>query len=124
MNEDGFQIGVGGNEHVYTTDPKKAAYVATTTNHQSLTTIEAISAASTIIPPQVILPGKKIMSACTENDLPNLISCFEHDICTGASSHLRAYLSPVQQKCAQLLMIAEESRTWEEMKGNKHCHMS
>ncbi|ODO00237.1 hypothetical protein I350_06866 [Cryptococcus amylolentus CBS 6273] len=79
MDEVGFRIGVGGNERVYTTGPKKAAYAPTTTNRQFLTIIEAISAAGKTIPPQVILPGKKIMAAWTENDLPNdtLISCSE-----------------------------------------------
>ena len=58
MDKSGFMVGMGKNQKVITKDPCWKLYLGSSTNHELVTVVEAISAGGRTIPPIVILPGK------------------------------------------------------------------
>jgi hypothetical protein len=73
MDEIGFQIGMGGQRKVVTTDTGKVKnhYIASHSDRESLTITEAINAAGDVIPPMVIFQGNIIQAQHARNGLPD-----------------------------------------------------
>ena len=58
MDETGFRIGIAKGQTVVTEEPNKRVYLPMAANRESLTVVEAISAASVAIPAMLVLHGK------------------------------------------------------------------
>lgn len=70
MDEIGFRVGIGGQQWVLTFQPSKEARIGSNTNRESITCIEAVSAAGESISPLIIMTGVVHSEAWAENDLP------------------------------------------------------
>jgi hypothetical protein len=69
FDEIGFQLGRGGDQWILTRNPAYTSYIATDTNRESVTCIEAVNASGDSIPPAVILPGVQIFESWVDNNL-------------------------------------------------------
>jgi hypothetical protein len=67
MDEAGFRIGAGGKKRVVTRNARGRAYALSLTNRDYITVVECVSADKDLIPPLVILPGKRVIEAWVIN---------------------------------------------------------
>jgi hypothetical protein len=73
MDEIGFQIGMGGKRKIVTTDTSKikSHYIASYSDRESLTIVEAVNAAGDVIPPMILFSGTIIHAQNARNGLPD-----------------------------------------------------
>jgi len=75
MDEIGFQIGMGGKRKIVTTDTSKikSHYIASYSDRESLTIVEAVNAAGDVIPPMILFSGTIIHAQNARNGLPDAV---------------------------------------------------
>ena len=61
IDETGFRVGVGRNQWIVTHNSARRLYLPSPQNRESLTVVEGISAAGSVVPPFIIVPGKMMM---------------------------------------------------------------
>lgn len=55
FDEMGFRTGIGRSQWILTRDPKRPSYLASSSNRETLTCVEAISGDGGVLPPMIIL---------------------------------------------------------------------
>jgi hypothetical protein len=63
MDETSFRVGIARTQHVLTQHPEQRNWTPSSNNRETVTVVEAISAAGATIQPMVILPGKRLQDA-------------------------------------------------------------
>ncbi|KAE8213290.1 hypothetical protein CF319_g9184 [Tilletia indica] len=70
VDEIGFRIGIGKSQWIITLCPSREAHLASETNRETLTCIEAVSAVGAHISPMVIISANQHTEGWIKNDLP------------------------------------------------------
>ncbi|KAE8190035.1 hypothetical protein CF336_g5475, partial [Tilletia laevis] len=70
MDEVGFRVGIGGTQWIVTLCPSREAHLASETNRETVTCVEAVNATGSAISPMVIMSGIQHSESWTNNSAP------------------------------------------------------
>jgi hypothetical protein len=89
LDETGFRVSIGGSQWIVTFSPQATKYLASGEDRESITSVNAISATSNVIPPILLVAGKSVLHkwVCDKDgksSIPNgyCIGFTEHGIMT------------------------------------------